>query len=466
MSLLDIIILFIFCLLFIYLSINLYFSKSSSKNYFLADKTISWKKSMFSIVATETSLLTFMSLPGIGYRGDNLFFLQLAIGYIFGRILSATLLLPMYFKSDIISIYELIGKKFGEFTQKVASLIFLCTRLLADGVRFLLTAIVIQQILNIPIEICIICLGFITLIYSILGGVKAIINIDSIQFFIYIFGGIFSIFYILNYLDIGFFDSFNNFLSQKIIKTQTSSRAIIFDSYYFLNAFIGGTLLSLCSHGVDYMMVQRALCTKDLKSAQKSIIGSGFLVFFQFIIFLFVGYLLAKFYSSSNIIFDKDREFAHFIISDLPVGIKGLLVAGVFSAAMSTLSSSINSLTSSTFIDFNIPFTNNKKFLIGLFWSIALTSIALIFDESDDALIITGIKIASFTYGILLTYFILLKFNLNFSKISIIVGNIFGLLVVYFCSSYGIAWTLLILICCFINLIITLLIYFIEKVFK
>ena len=241
MSLLDIIILFIFCLLFIYLSINHYNSKSSSKNYFLADKTISWKKSMFSIVATETSLLTFMSLPGIGYRGDNLFFLQLAIGYIFGRILSATLLLPMYFKSDIISIYELIGKKFGELTQKVASLIFLCTRLLADGVRFLLTAIVIQQILNIPIEICIICLGFITLIYSILGGVKAIINIDSIQFFIYIFGGIFSIFYILNYLDIGFFDSFNNFWSQKIIKTQTSSRAIIFDSYYFLNAFISIT---------------------------------------------------------------------------------------------------------------------------------------------------------------------------------------------------------------------------------
>ena len=238
---------------------------------------------------------------------------------------------------------------------------------------------------------------------------KAIINIDSIQFFIYIFGGLFSIFYILYHRDINFISSFYNFLNQDIIKTQISSKGIIFDSYFFVNAFIGGTLLSLCSHGVDYMMVQRALCTKDLKSAQKSIIGSGFLVFAQFLIFLFVGFLLAKFYTNSGVVFEKDREFAHFIISDLPVGIKGILIAGVFSAAMSTLSSSINSLTSSTFIDFNIRFDNTKKILIGLFWSVALTSIALIFDESNEALIITGIKIASFTYGILLTYFILLK---------------------------------------------------------
>ena len=152
---------------------------------------------MFSIVATETSLLTFMSLPGIGFRGENLFFLQLAIGYVIGRILSAYFLIPMYYKSNIISIYELIGHQFGAFIQKIASFIFLITRLLADGVRFLLTAIVIQQILGISIELCIIIIGIATLFYSILGGVKTIINIDAIQFFIYIFGGIFSIFYIL-----------------------------------------------------------------------------------------------------------------------------------------------------------------------------------------------------------------------------------------------------------------------------
>ncbi|MFL2988984.1 MAG: sodium:solute symporter family transporter, partial [Candidatus Neomarinimicrobiota bacterium] len=132
---------------------------ASNENYFLGDKNISWKKSMFSIVATETSLLTFMSLPGIGFRLDNLFFLQLAMGYVIGRLLSAYFLIPMYYKSNIISIYELIGNSFGLFIQKVASFIFLITRLLADGVRFLLTAIVIQQILGISIELCIIIIG-------------------------------------------------------------------------------------------------------------------------------------------------------------------------------------------------------------------------------------------------------------------------------------------------------------------
>tara|TARA_Y100001936_G_scaffold46250_1_gene45097 strand:+ start:2704 stop:5232 length:2529 start_codon:yes stop_codon:yes gene_type:complete len=423
---------------------------------------ISWKKSMFSIVATETSLLTFMSLPGIGFRGENLFFLQLAIGYVIGRVLSAYFLIPMYYKSNIISIYELIGHQFGAFIQKIASFIFLITRLLADGVRFLLTAIVIEQILGISIELCIIIIGIATLFYSILGGVKTIINIDAIQFFIYIFGGIFSIFYILYYLDFNFLNSLGAFLNQDLIKLTTDGSSFLFDSYFFVNALIGGVLLSFCSHGVDYMMVQRAMCTKNLGAAQKSIIGSGFLVFIQFIIFLFIGYLLAEYYSLKDVSFQKDREFAHFIINDLPIGIKGLLVAGVLSAAMSTLSSSINSLSSSSIIDFKIDFGGRTKFIIGFFWSILLVGVALFFDESNEALIITGIKIASFTYGILLSFFILTKFNIKFSKQSIMIGSFFGFASVFIASSNNVAWTLLILICSTVNIILTLLTHILE----
>ena len=416
---------------------------------------------MFSIVATETSLLTFMSLPGIGFRGDNLFFLQLAIGYVIGRFFSAYFLIPMYYKSNIISIYELIGNKFGTVIQRIASFIFLITRLLADGVRFLLTAIVIQQILGIPIELCIVIIGVATLFYSVLGGVKTIINIDSIQFFIYIFGGLFSIFYILNNLDLNFFSSLGGFLNQDLFKFSTTSSNFLFDSYFFINALIGGILLSFCSHGIDYMMVQRAMCTKNLYTAQKSIIGSGFLVFFQFIIFLFIGHLLADFYTE-NVIFKKDREFAHFIINDLPIGIKGLLISGVLSAAMSTLSSSINALSSSSIIDFNINFGKKTKFIIGFFWSTLLVGVALLFDESNEALIITGIKIASFTYGILLSFFILAKFNAKFSNRSIIIGTFFGFASVFIASSNSIAWTLLILICLLINISMTYLVHFFE----
>ena len=419
---------------------------------------------MFSIVATETSLLTFMSLPGIGFRGDNLFFLQLAIGYIIGRIFSAYFLIPMYFKSNIISIYELIGNKFGLITQKLASFIFLITRLLADGVRFLLTAIVIQQILGLSIESCIIIIGFATLLYSILGGVKTIINIDAVQFFIYVFGGIFSTFYILYNLDLNFLNSLGNFINQDLFKFSTDNSSFVFDSYFFLNALIGGVLLSFCSHGVDYMMVQRALCTNDVKSAQKSIIGSGFLVFFQFIIFLFIGYLLSDFYFSKEVNLQKDREFAYFIINDLPIGIKGVLIAGVLSAAMSTLSSSINSLSSSSIIDFKVNFGQKTKFIIGFFWSFLLVSVALFFDESNEALIVTGIKIASFTYGILLSFFILARFKNKFSNFSVIIGAVFGFISVFIASFNGIAWTLLILICVTVNIVSTMLIHFFEKI--
>ena len=438
-------------------------NNSTDKEYFLGNNAISWKTAMFSIVATETSLLTFMSLPGIGFREDNLFFLQLAFGYIIGRILSAYFLIPMYHRSHVISIYQLIGEKFDNKIQKLSSIIFLITRLLADGVRFLLTAIVIQQILGISIEYCILIIGFVTLVYSIFGGVKTIIKIDSIQFFIYVFGGLFTIIYIFQVSNINFYDSISVFFDRDIFKVSSDESSFIYDSYFFFNALIGGVLLSFCSHGIDYMMVQRSLCTKDIKSAQKSMIGSGFLVFIQFVIFLFVGYLLSQFYLFQNVDINKDREFAYFIINDLPVGMKGLLVAGVLSAAMSTLSSSINSLSSSSIIDLKINFGDKTKLYIGIFWSILLMSIALLFDEGDDALIITGIKIASFTYGILLSLFILVKINKKFSNFSLLAGMVIGFLSVLMSSFYGVAWTLLILIAFFINISTVFIIYFLQN---
>ena len=118
---------------------------SSTQDYFLGGKNLPWIVAMFSIVATETSVLTFISIPGIAYRGDWLF-LQLAFGYILGRVLVSMFLLPQYFNSDVTSIYEVLGNKFGTEIQKVASGIFLITRILADGIRFLATAVIVQVI--------------------------------------------------------------------------------------------------------------------------------------------------------------------------------------------------------------------------------------------------------------------------------------------------------------------------------
>ena len=168
----------------------------TTSDYFLGGKDIPWVVAMFSIVATETSVLTFISIPGIAYRG-NWLFLQLAIGYILGRILVSLFLLPQYFKSGVTSIYEVLGQKFGPEIQKVASGVFLITRILADGIRYLATAVIVQVVTGWSLPVAVLVIGIVTLVYSLLGGIRTIVWVDSFQFVLYLAGGLISIFYIL-----------------------------------------------------------------------------------------------------------------------------------------------------------------------------------------------------------------------------------------------------------------------------
>ncbi len=228
------------------------------------------------------------------------------------------------------------------------------------------------------------------------------------------------------------------------------------DPYFALSALIGGLLLSFSSHGVDHMMVQRVLSTKNLKSAQKAMIGSGIFVFIQFSIFLFAGSLIFLLMKGAPV--DQDREFTTFIIQYLPVGVKGLLLAGVLSAAMSTLSSSINSLSSSTITDWlGGNKTIKESQLVGMIWGAILISIALLFDESDSAIVIVGLQIASFTYGGLLGLFLLTRFNINFHNSSLICGLIFSFLIVFYLKSILFPWTWFIALSVTVNILITIL---------
>tara|TARA_Y100001970_G_C14247215_1_gene869155 strand:- start:100 stop:1377 length:1278 start_codon:yes stop_codon:yes gene_type:complete len=411
---------------------------------------------MFSIVATETSVLTFISVPGLAYRGDWTF-LQLGFGYILGRVFVSFFFLPKYFTSGVTSIYQIIGNRFGQNIQKVASIIFLITRVLADGIRFLATAVIVQVITGWTLISSVILIGVITLVYVVIGGLKIIIWIDSVQFFLYLLGGCITIFFIMYNAE----DSFGNIWSGLIysdkIQIFSFSGSMFDDPYLFINALIGGMFLSLSSHGVDYMMVQRVLSVKDLRSGQKAMIGSGIFVLIQFTIFLFAGSLI--FYLFEGAIINKDREFSTFIVEYLPVGLKGFLLAGILSAAMSTLSSSINALASSTLIDLfkGEPSLLSSR-LMSLFWAIILIGIALIFDESDSAIVIIGLQIASFTYGGLLGLFILSKFNKEFNSISLIIGLVCSLLIVFYLKYLGIAWTWFILISVIVNITITIIV--------
>jgi len=373
---------------------------------------------MFSIVATETSVLTFVSVPGLAYRSDW-FFLQLALGYIAGRVLVSVFLLPLYFKGDVTSIYEVIGNRFGPVVQKAASGIFLITRLFADGVRFLATAVVVQVVTGWPIWVAVLIIGIVTMVYTLSGGIRTVLWVDSFQFILYLAGGAIVIFFILNSTGFPGWEPLLEAGKTRIFRFTTDG--IFTDAWFFGSAFLGGTLLSFASHGADYMMVQRVLTCGNLSSAKKAMIGSGFFVFLQFSIFLLAGSLIWVYLGGIELI--KDREFSTFIVDYLPIGIRGILLAGVLSAAMSTLSSSINSLASSTIHDWmKTKASLFKSMLVSGIWACLLILIALMFDEGDTAVVVLGLTIASFTYGGLLSLFILSRSKQSFKTPVLIIG--------------------------------------------
>ena len=420
-----------------------------------------WLTAMFSIVATETSVLTFVSVPGISYRGDWTF-LQLAIGYLFGRILVSVFLIPLFFKDGIISIYEILSKKFSVKIQKLASITFLITRVLADGVRFLATAIILQTITGWGIGQSILLIGLVTLVYTVTGGLKTVIRVDALQFIIYLISAFICIYYLLQFINLPFnqisFD-LNQYDKLKIINLDGN---IFSNPFMFISAFIGGTMLSFASHGADYMMVQRVLATNNIRSARNAMIGSGIFVIIQFSLFLFIGSLI--YIASGCLIIEKDREISYVINDILPIGAKGIVIAGVLSAAMSTLSSSVNALASSTLKDW-FPKIESLRVsrIIAIFWTFILIIMAFVFNDSNNALVIIGLKIASFTYGSLLSFFILSKFNMKIKDEDIFLGYIFGILTVFCFLYYNVAWTFYIAGSVLVNISVVLLLKKLRK---
>ncbi len=426
----------------------------SNEDYFLAGRNLPWWAAMLSIVATETSVLTFISVPGLAYRGDW-FFLQLALGYICGRILVSLFLLPQYFNQGISSIYEILGARFGTRVQKTASAVFLVTRILADGIRFLATAVIVQVVTGWSLPVAVLLIGLVTVIYTLLGGIRTVVWVDSFQFVLYLGGGIIAIVYILLHGGVGLGQVLSDLQAEHKLRMVHWGWDLFREPYVFLSALFGGALLSFASHGADYMMVQRVLACRDLGSARKAMIGSGIFVFLQFAVFLLAGSLIYVLFQGTAL--EQDREFSTFIVQELPVGLKGLLLAGVLSAAMSTLSSSINSLASSTIHDWLGKSTLRTSRLVSLGWAIVLVGIALVFDEGDTAIVVVGLQIASFTYGGLLGLFLLSRLNREFSQFSLSLGLLASMGVVFWLKSLGLAWTWFIGISVLTNLMVVFL---------
>lgn len=331
-------------------------------DYFLGARQLPWWALLLSIVATETSTVTFLSIPGVAFQpGGDLRFLQLTMGYIAGRLAIVVLLLPLYFRGDIFTAYQVLEYRFGGNTKRAASLLFLVTRNLADGLRLFLSAIVLEQILDFDLTLCIIVLGLMTIAYTYVGGMKSVVWNDCIQFGVYMLGALLAGYVLLNQIDGGWAGLLRYADQHDKLRVFDFSFDLT-DPYTFWAGIMGGFFLTLGTHGTDQLMVQRYLGAANQRNAARALIASGFVVAAQFALFLLLGVGLAAFYHASppELPFEQyDRVFATFIVEHLPVGVLGLTLAAVFSAAMSTLSSSLNSSATALVSDFYRPLIAN-----------------------------------------------------------------------------------------------------------
>lgn len=447
----------------------------SVKDYFIGSQEIPWWAISFSIVAAETSTLTFISIPGLAYL-TNLNFLQLTFGYLIGRILVAVFFLPAYHKGELSTAYAYLQTRFGNKTRSLASVTFLFTRVAADGVRLFATAIPLYLMLDISPIVAIIIIAIVALLYTFTGGLKGVIWVDAIQMFIYIGGAILSIFFLISYLP----GNISTLLSSPEILSKLSIFNLGFDKgfagffsqpYTLLSGLIGGAFLSMSSHGTDQLVVQRLLAAKNLTESKKALITTGVIVIFQFALFLIVGVLLYAYYGMLDL--KSDEVFSKFIIEVLPSGAKGIIIAGLFAAALSTLAGSITSLSSSVMMDLYLPLKKSvdekKNLLISklltVFWAAMLIISAFIFMESPKAVVELALSIASFTYGGLLGTFLLGLSNKNIKQNQAIAGFISAILVMIFVIMFKVvAWTWFILIGVCITLLVgNLLQIFLDK---
>jgi len=404
-------------------------------DYFLGNRELPWGAVMLSVVATETSTLTFLSIPGVAYLG-TLTFLQLTVGYLAGRVVVSLVLLPAYFRGELSTAYALLETRFGVGARRFTSAIFMLTRLLADSVRLFATAIPLALITGWPYPVSIAVIGGLTLIYTYFGGIKAVVWVDALQMGLYLVGGLVAA-VTLQYLVPGGW-------GEILARSASAGKLDVLDfqlslsvPYTFWAGLFGGGFLTMASHGTDQLIVQRLLTCRNLRASQTALVGSALAVIVQFALFLLVGLGLWAFYEGRA--FERSDEiFAFFIVEQLPPGVTGLLIAGVFAAAMSSLSSSINSLASASAYDFWAPLRGlagdegrilraGKAFT--LLWAALLIGGAVVFIplSQTTTAVEMALGIASVVYGGLLGAFGLGVLAERADQRSVVIGMAAGI---------------------------------------
>ncbi|WP_281799069.1 sodium:solute symporter [Komagataeibacter rhaeticus] len=426
MSAIDIAIICIYCLTLPFIAFALSGRQDSVSTYVGGGHNLPWWVICLSLVATETSTLTIISIPGIAY-GSGMVFVGLAVGYVIGRTLVALLFLPRYFFGQVSSVYQYLGHRFGQAMERSVSATFLVMRVLAEGIRLFagmlpVAAILASMHFPLPQWVIMLVIVGLTLFYTMFGGLRAVVWSDAIQLAVYVAG---------TAACVGLL--YHHATDMQIHALRHSSRFHLFHKspHFFLDpytpcaAMIGGAIMAMASHGTDQLMVQRVLAARNLTDARKALIGSGFMVGCLFAMLSLVGMLLWARNDEKTLaamgLQTSDALFPAFIVHDLPQGLAGLLIAGLLSATMGSLSATLNSMTSATLLDFVTPCRIMARRiglsalafarLVTMLWAGVLVLAALVFAHSHGPAVVFGLSVASCSYGAMLGAFVFAMFS-------------------------------------------------------
>ncbi len=429
------------------------------RDYFLSDRDVPWWAISASIVATETSVVTFISVPAFAFAatggvGGNFTFLQLVIGYMVGRLIIVALFIPLYFRGELFTVYQILDRRFGGSVKRAAASLFIVTRSLSDGVRIYATAIPLAVLTGLADWKSILIIGAVMIVFTYLGGITAVIWVEVIQLFIYVLGAVVAAVILLDRIQGGW--------GEVVALGEAAGKFQVFDftwdlsrSYTFWAGVIGGAFLTTSTHGTDQYMVQRYLCSKGPRQAAAALLVSGAIVFAQFVMFLLIGVMLFAFYQQQPLPPDitPDRVFSHFIVTQLPTGVVGLVIAAMLAAAMS---SSLNALASTALKDFYQPLVapdrTEQHYLkvshgFTALWGVVQIGAALYAIGRDRRIVDTVLSIASFTNGPILGLFFLGTLTRRVRQSAALVGVLAGVAtMVYVWARVSVSWQWYVLI--------------------
>jgi solute:Na+ symporter, SSS family len=418
--------------------------QKTTRDYFLTDRSIPWWAVCFTIVATETSTLTFIGIPAAAYAG-NMTFLQLAVGYVLGRIIVSLLFIPAYFRGDLFTSYELLQRRFGSRVKTLSAVIFLVTRSLADGIRLYATALVIAVVTGVPVTTVVLVLGAAMIVFTVRGGVSAVIWTDVVQMFVYIAGAAAVGVALLNRIEGGW--------TTVVEVGGAAGKFVLLDAAFNLSrpytlwaGVIGGIALTLATHGTDQFLVQRLLSARSAREAARGLVLSGFIVFAQFIVFLLIGVMLFVYYQQVPLpqpLTRTDEILPVFVVSSLTHGLAGFIVAAIVAAA---LSPSLNAMAATTVNDFYLRYVQpladqttqmrvSRQATVA--WGVVQLGVAIGAQWMDRGVLDAGLAVLGFSSGAVLGAFLLGTLMPRASERDALAGMITGLVTM----TYVWAWT-------------------------